>query len=624
MPGSIEGIENVVGWLTNIRFCQGLDRDQLSILARELTVRSFAAGETLASPDDPVTEFWIVVEGELDSFLTDPRGREKLLGMVHPGETVGEIFILERNPNRPARFTARTNGILLVAPAEALLRWIKTYPSLMQNLFFTLSERFKSVTGAASRNVPSPRLGIVATSERGYQMAGKIVARLLHVGERFQAWSNQPEWLMKTGYWPALLSLQPASSGDAPLLQPPPPQLDRRIVVWVPAAHGTTDFKLLLGCDEILWLLEPHDAPNLAQSMAPLTFLQGNASDRVRLVWLLNSNSPVAPLLNGLTFKKPDVKVVVESSNGSPARQEIQGIDRLVRALRGISIGIALAGGGAKGMAHFGVLKVLDDEGISFDVMSGTSAGAMAGILYASGMSPQDAIRNFQRDLTPPKIFRCLPNWPNLYLVSQYRRKAWDGKLRKYLHDWRLEQLSIPFRAITVDLVQARTVIRCEGDAVRAILESINLPVVSPPIMRDGMALVDGGVLNNLPADVLAENGADFVVGVDVSSHVRPEFAGNRPDMPTTKMRNAGSIDTLFRIFESQAHNIGKLRNRAVDFWIKPDTSIYGLAEFHRTEEIANAGRAAAQHCIADLQQRLTELEKRLIAQPKSDTWASS
>ena len=101
--------------------------------------------------------------------------------------------------------------------------------------------------------------------------------------------------------------------------------------------------------------------------------------------------------------------------------------------------------------------------------------------------------------------------------------------LRKYLHDWQLEQLSIPFRAITVDLVQARTVVRQEGDAVRAILESINLPVVSRPILRDGMALVDGGVLNNLPADVLAENGDDFVVGVDVSSHVCSEFAGNHP-----------------------------------------------------------------------------------------------
>jgi len=108
-------------------------------------------------------------------------------------------------------------------------------------------------------------------------------------------------------------------------------------------------------------------------------------------------------------------------------------------------------------MAHFGVLQTLEEAGISFDVMSGTSAGAMAGILYASGMSPQDAIRNFQRELTPAKLFRCLPKWPNWYLVSQYRRHAWGGMLRKYLYNWQLEQLSIPFHAVTVDLVQARS-----------------------------------------------------------------------------------------------------------------------------------------------------------------------
>ena len=131
------------------------------------------------------------------------------------------------------------------------------------------------------------------------------------------------------------------------------------------------------------------------------------------------------------------------------------------------------------------------------------------------------------------------------------------------------------------------------------------------------MALVDGGVLNNLPADVLTESGADFVIGVDVSSHVRNEFAGNCPDTPTIKMRNVGSLDTLFRIFESQAHNIGKLRNRAVDFWIKPDTSNFGLAEFHRTSEIAAVGRVAAQDSAAELKLRLAELEKRLLHQPQ-------
>ncbi len=356
----------------------------------------------------------------------------------------------------------------------------------------------------------------------------------------------------------------------------------------------------------------------MRQDLDPLKALQGELAKKVRIVWLLDADTPVAPLVSGEQFKLADVKVAIESTGSVLTRRESQGLDRLVRALRGISVGLALAGGGAKGMAHLGVLHALEEAGLSFDIMSGTSAGAMAGILYASGMPPQQAIERFQHDLTPARLVRYMPKWPNWYLVAQYRRRAWDGMLRKYLHDWRLEQLSIPFNAVTVDLVQVCTVVRKQGDAVHAILESINFPIVSRPILRDGMALVDGGVLNNLPADVLAESGVDFVVGVDVSSRVRNEFAGNRPDMPTARMRNASALDTLFRIFESQAHNIGKLRNQAVDFWIKPDISGFGLAEFHRTTEIAAVGEAAALDRIPELKQHLVELEARLLEQPRS------
>ena len=336
----------------------------------------------------------------------------------------------------------------------------------------------------------------------------------------------------------------------------------------------------------------------------------------MRVVWLIESDTPVAPPLPGWKWKKAPIKAPVESTGGDLTRLERQGLDRLVRALRGYSLGIALAGGGAKGMAHLGVLRVLEEAGLSFDMMSGTSAGAMAGIVYASGIPPDYGVDSFQRDLTPSRLFRMLPKWPNWYLVKQYRRLAWDAMLRQYLHDWRLEQLLIPFHSVTVDLVQVRPVVRSQGDAVHAILESINLPIVSRPIMREGMALVDGGILNNLPADVLVEKGADFVIGVDVSSRVRFEFAGNRPDTPASKLKSASAMDTLMRIFEAQAHNIGNIRNRAVDFWITPDTSGYGMAEFNRTTEIAATGEAAARQKLPELQQRLAELEQRLLGLP--------
>ncbi len=120
----------------------------------------------------------------------------------------------------------------------------------------------------------------------------------------------------------------------------------------------------------------------------------------------------LAPFNSGWELTKAELKVPVQSTGGNLTRLERQGLDRLVRTLRGISIGIALAGGGAKGMAHFGVLQALEAAGLSFDVMSGTSAGAMAGILYAAGMTPRNAIENFRHDLTPRDCFATCPSGP--------------------------------------------------------------------------------------------------------------------------------------------------------------------------------------------------------------------
>lgn len=608
-------IDNIATFLGSISLCEGMQREQLEAMARQVTVRPFAAGEQLADANESVTEFWIVNEGEIEAHLTDARGRESRLGVIREGESVGEVAIMENSP-RPVRFSAATRGTLLVAPVLTFRAWLDAYPALMRNLFRLLSLRFRTVVGIAPRSLPGRRLGVIAQSPRGCVLAARLMGRLLTAGERLLVWAQSPARLRDTGQWPPAVPLESLDPNQQPLLEPPRAEIDRRVVVWTTEPSLEHDPQRLSSCEVILWLVEPGDIDLASQQFQRLLGAMPELVDKVRIVWLVDAAQPVAPLFPLWKWKHPAIKAPVETHGTGLTRLERQGLDRLLRALRGYSIGIALAGGGAKGMAHLGVLRVLEEAGLSFDAMSGTSAGAMAGIMYASGMSPVSAAENFQRDLTPSRWFRALPKWPNFYLVSQFRRLAWERMLRRYLHDWRLEQLLIPFSSVTVDLVQVRPVVRNEGDAVHAILESINLPVVSRPILRNGMVLVDGGVLNNLPADVLVEQQVDFVVGVDVSSRVRHEFGGNRPDVPTAKMKPVSSLDTLLRIFEAQAHNIGNLRNRAVDFWITPDTSRFGLAEFHRTQEIAAEGEAAAQGKVAELKQRLGDMEQRLLQLP--------
>ena len=164
------------------------------------------------------------------------------------------------------------------------------------------------------------------------------------------------------------------------------------------------------------------------------------------------------------------------------------------------------------------MLKALEQSGIVVDMIAGTSAGAMTGVVYASGLDCDYSAEPFATDLRPSWLFRRMPRGNHLYLLYKYRRGHFDPMLRKYLRDWRLEQLAVPCLSVTVDLVGGNSVVRERGDAAHAMLESINLPVLSVPIVRDGQALIDGGLVNNIPADVLVSLGCNFVIAVSVTA----------------------------------------------------------------------------------------------------------
>jgi predicted acylesterase/phospholipase RssA len=229
--------------------------------------------------------------------------------------------------------------------------------------------------------------------------------------------------------------------------------------------------------------------------------------------------------------------------------------------------------------------------------------------MYAAGMSPELTAGYFARDLTPSRLESALPKGEDLYLVRKYRSNEWDGMLRNYLEYWQFEQLVTPMNTVTVDLISASQVVRTGGDVVNAILESINLPGLSVPICRDGMALVDGGILNVLPADVLVNAGADYVIGVNVSAQLIPEFAGNRPDTPTEKMKAPNAFDTAVRMLMVQQKNMRKIGSQPADFTIAPDVSGFELSDFQHAVELAEIGRISAEENLSQLKTELESLD---------------
>jgi predicted acylesterase/phospholipase RssA len=336
--------------------------------------------------------------------------------------------------------------------------------------------------------------------------------------------------------------------------------------------------------------------------------------DKLSVAWILQDGSPVAPIVPNLRELVARDFKIASSPAPFPYGPSLNiGLERLVHDLRGLRIGVALGGGAARGMAHLGVLKALEQNGIVVDMIAGTSAGAMSGVVYASGLDCDYSARQFAADLEPPWLFRHLPRGDQLYLLYKYRCRQFDPMLRKYLHNWRLEQLAVPCVSVTVDLVGGESVVRETGDAIHAILESINLPVLSVPIIREGRALIDGGLVNNLPADVLVARGCNFVIAVSVTAKMEKAFCQIRPDKETPPHKRPGLVQTLLRSFLVQSHNMNAIGVQPADLVIEPDVTGFDLTEFMQAPKLAAIGEAAALQQIPQIQHLLSRMDAQLF-----------
>ena len=241
---------------------------------------------------------------------------------------------------------------------------------------------------------------------------------------------------------------------------------------------------------QIFLVVSPDSALGETENLREVMRRASAWKHKLDLIWALPDPVQVAPAMeNFYELANRNFKVPAPPSSGMDFA-----IERIVHSLRGVRIGIALGGGAARGMSHYGVLDVLEKANICIDEVAGCSVGAMLGVTYCSGYDIDFGVQRYTSDLKLPWFYRRISGGSKWYLLHKFRAHAWDKMLRKYLDDWRLEQLPIPIQTVGVDLVRGEEIFRTTGDAVHAILESINLPYLSAPICRDGEVLVDGGM----------------------------------------------------------------------------------------------------------------------------------
>jgi len=268
---------------------------------------------------------------------------------------------------------------------------------------------------------------------------------------------------------------------------------------------------------------------------------------------------------------------------------------------RGPRIGLALSGGGARGLAHIGVLKVLEQEGVPVDCLAGTSMGGVIAAIYAAGLSAeqmeQEALRMSRVRNLITLLDRTLP-----------RRGFFEGRkvleyLATFLGKRTFTDLEIPLALVAVDLISGQEVVLKQGSVLEAVRATISFPGVFTPYRRGVPLLVDGGVLNNLPADVVRGMGADVVIAVDVSlsSNGLPQvLEAERQGLVLTQLQLI--IETLWRTLSVMENHImtQKLRQARPEVLIRPplDDGITLFRSFPRAAEIIAAGERAARAAL--------------------------
>lgn len=265
--------------------------------------------------------------------------------------------------------------------------------------------------------------------------------------------------------------------------------------------------------------------------------------------------------------------------------------------LEGVDVALVLGGGGSKGLAHVGVLEVLEENNIPINLIVGTSSGAGVGALYASHVNAQ----------TVKRLLVDLGKWDLLDLsIASICRMALEASgpvsgyyLEKFfiekLAEQDIEELSIPFAAVAVDIETSRPFIIKSGPIAPAVHASAAIPPFFSPVKLYGRTLVDGGVALPVPVSVAKEYNPKLIIAVDISA-------------PPTTGCLSGSVELTYRSLEISYYMLSRSQTKEADIDIHPNLEGFGMFDDHRNEEIYVTGIEAARKAIPEIKRKLREL----------------
>ncbi|MCP5433325.1 MAG: patatin-like phospholipase family protein [Alphaproteobacteria bacterium] len=471
----------------------GMSARDVQKMMKELDWFSLPGGWTLMRRGDVGDSLYIVTAGSLGLYLPDAAGRDYLAGQIGPGDMVGEVSVLTGEP-RTATLIALRDSELLRMPRAVFERMSQRYPVMLRNLARAVADRLKEVMDG--RRDPRRTRATVRT------IALMRLQRDLPLGEIAEALATT---LSRGGRHVIILD-----------------KADREAdTEWFHNIEAENDHVLYLGslddehwtrlclrqADRVMLIGYPDHPP---QDLLPIEDMLSRGPRRyIELVLVHAANaergSGAAPWVARL---KPHFHHNLRAGNAGD-------LARLARHVSGRAVGLVLAGGGARGFAHLGVIAALMEKGVVFDLVGGTSMGAIIGAGLALDWSPDELNARMRSSFveTNPIDDYTVP------LVSFIKGRKIVKLLQDNFGDARIEETWRPFFCVSSNLTAGREYIHRAGLIWQALRASVAIPGVIPPVVQEGEILVDGAVMENFPVGIMADLGRGPVIGVDLEAH---------------------------------------------------------------------------------------------------------
>jgi predicted acylesterase/phospholipase RssA/CRP-like cAMP-binding protein len=576
-----------------------IDHDALLALARRAEFTALESGAVLCRQGEAGDCLFILLTGRLQAVRHSPDGVDHVVAEIGRSELVGEMSFFSGEP-RSATVYALRDCVVLAYSREVFDDIVASFPQVTSRVIKLLVRRLQR--SSASRPDASRVSNIALIPLTPGLLLREFGARLvaeLEVHDRTQ-YLDSGRVDTALGEDDAAQALADAASGPRLSAWLDEQERAHRYVVYAadPTASEWTE-RCIRQAD---WVLVVADAKahGVVEEIDRLLASGDGRATVHRTFVLVHDDGGRLPTNTRRWLDGRAVRDHLHVRWSSP-----QDFARLARRLARRAVGLVLGGGGARGFAHIGVLRALDEGNVPVDMIGGTSMGAFIGGQYAMGLDQDTMLANFRRVWLEMK-----PQYEvTLPLVSFVGNKKAMQCGRLLYGDTEIEDCWIDFFCVSSNLTRAEMRVHRTGLLRMATLASASLPVFAPPIVDASNLLVDGGLVNNLPTDVITSLGADFVMACKVSVDQDEAFMADRVPTPWEIMRRRLLGRRQPRVFPSliemlgRATMLGAIRQEAVaieqvDLAFCPPVEQFGLLDFGAIDRVVESGYRYAKRTL--------------------------